>query len=64
MAEGTVDRADPLDQPLSRKGLVLAEYQKQTTAHGSTVAKGFYDGEDLSGLDPGELCAASIRDPY
>ncbi|BCS29531.1 MFS transporter [Aspergillus puulaauensis] len=52
MTARTIDRTDPLDQPLSRKDHVLAEYQKHTTAHATTVAKGFYDGEDLSGLDP------------
>lgn len=52
MTARTIDRAD-LDQPLSRKDHVLAEYQKHTTADATTVAKGFYDGEELSGLDPG-----------
>ncbi|OJJ03159.1 hypothetical protein ASPVEDRAFT_84613 [Aspergillus versicolor CBS 583.65] len=51
MATGAIDRANPLDQPASRKALVSAEYQKQTVP-GTTIAKAFYDGEDLSGLDP------------
>lgn len=55
MTAGTIDPANPLDQPLSKKDHVLAEYQKQTTVHGTTVAKAFYDGENLIGLDPGKL---------
>jgi hypothetical protein len=62
MATGTIDRANPLDQPASRKALVSAEYQKQTVP-GTTIAKAFYDGEDLSGLDPGESYALH-QGPY
>lgn len=62
MATGAIDRANPLDQPVSRKALVSAEYQKQTVP-GTTIAKAFYDGEDLSGLDPGESYAVH-QGPY
>ncbi|KAL2870826.1 MFS transporter [Aspergillus lucknowensis] len=54
ITESTAGPADPSCQPVyqSKRDHVLAEYRKHTTAHGTAIAKGFYDGEELRGLDP------------